>query len=259
MDFERLYDEHASYAARRRPGSFEQQQVAIEVRLFKLPQLLALWPAGEPARSVLEIGCGTGELIAAWPVAEGGLRVGLDLSGRNIDAARARFAGVLFATADFRRAPPGEHFDGVVLSDVLEHVPDDAAFLADAAALGERVLVNLPLECNWLNAARRYGPDDVSGHLRAYSLQEGLALFERAGLEVLRWQRAWLHETGAERERRALRQRQFGRAYGSGALSAALGALLFGAANRVPAFGRRLLASNLFVLARGRAAGGASP
>lgn len=46
----------------------------------------------------------------------------------------------------------------VIVSDVIEHVPDDAGFLRSAAGLGQIVLVNLPLEDNWLNDRRNYGP-----------------------------------------------------------------------------------------------------
>ena len=252
--FERLYEEHPEYAARRVQGSFEQQQVDIEVQAFKLPQLLARWPADAP-RSVIEIGCATGELIAAWPVTAGGRRLGLDLSPRNVEAARRRFPAVEFGSSDFRTDPPDGPFDLVLLSDVLEHVEDDAAFLRDAAALGARVLVNLPLECNWLNARRRYGVDDVSGHLRRYTLAQGLELFARAGLSVPGWHRAWLHETAAEPARRALRQRHLGRAFAGGPFGAAARAAVHAAACAWPWFGRRLFPSNLFVLASAADAG----
>lgn len=248
-EFERLYDEHRDYAARRLEGSFEQRQIDIEVGGFKLPQLLALWP-GPPPASVLEIGCATGELIAAWPVAPGGRRVGLDLSPRNVEAARGRFPDVEFDSVDFRAGPPPGRFDLVVLSDVLEHVEDDAGFLHDAAALGDRVLVNLPLECNWLNARRNYGVTDVSGHLRRYTLTQGLELFTRAGLGVRAWSQVWLHETAAELERRRLRQAHFGRAFAGGPLGARLRAALFGASVALPPLGRRLFPSNLFALAQ---------
>ena len=50
VDFSALYDEHPEYVARRAGGSIEQAQVDIEVRLFKLPQLLNVLPAGPPLR-----------------------------------------------------------------------------------------------------------------------------------------------------------------------------------------------------------------
>ncbi len=254
LDYAALYDAHPDYDARRRSGSFAQAQIDLEVRDFKLPHLLALLHGEPPARRVCEIGCATGELIAAFPVAPGGERVGLDISPRNIAAASerfdaARFAGLRFIAGDFRSvALPA--FDLVILSDVLEHVEDDAAFLRDAAQRGARVLINLPLECNWLNRRRAYGPADVSGHLRAYTLAQGLQLVASAGLQVQRWSRVWIHETSVEAKRRALRARHEGHAYsGAWPLRAAKRAL-FCAAAALPPLGRRLFASNLFVLAR---------
>ena len=247
VDFAGLYDSHPEYDARRREGSFEREQVALEVQHFKLPQLTALLAGPWPQR-VLEVGCATGELIAAVPASAGSVRVGLDLSERNIAAARERFPQVEFHAGDLRRLRH-ERFDAVILSDVLEHVSDDTAFLAEAARLAPRLLINLPLEDNWLNRGRVYGPDDVSGHLRAYSLAQGHRLIERAGLRLARWHQVWVHETPLEAQRRQLRIRHHGQAYG-GAWPARLAKrALFGAAAAVRPFGRRLLASNLFALA----------
>jgi SAM-dependent methyltransferase len=252
VDYSALYDEHPEYVARRASGSFEQAQIDIEVRLFKLPQLMRLLPPGRVWHSVLEIGCATGELIDVVPVAAGGRKVGMDISAANVSAARARFPGIDFRCGDFREVR-GEHFDAVIMSDVLEHVPDDEAFLRDAAALGETVLVNLPLEDNWLNRNRAYGPDDVSGHLRCYSLADGRALFERAGLEVTAFEQVWVHETATESARRALRRVRLSAPYAGGWPQRLLKQAVFATATAVPAIGRRLFASNLFAAARKRA------
>lgn len=246
IDFQALYDAHPEYVARRTAGSMEQAQIDIEVRMFKLPGLLAVLPAQLPLRCALEIGCATGELIAAVPAAQ---RVGLDISAENVTAARSRFPEVEFHCGDFRAAGL-TGFDAVILSDVLEHVPDDVDFLRDAAGLGEMVLVNLPLEDNWLNDRRVYGPDDVSGHLRRYSLAEGLALFEQAGLEVVGHSQVWIHETPADAARRELRRERLGAAYGGGLAARCAKQCLSAVAVAVPAFGRRLFSSNLFVAAR---------
>ncbi len=258
VDFSALYDQHPEYVARRASGSFEQAQIDIEVRLFKLPQLMGLLAPGHLLTSVLEIGCATGELIAAVPVQAGGRKVGMDISSANVAAARSRFPDVDFRCGDFRlgdfsdaRAPL---FDAVIMSDVLEHVPDDESFLRDAAALGDTVLVNLPIEDNWLNRNRAYGPDDVSGHLRRYTLADGLALFERAGLEVTAFAQVWVHETATEPARRALRLERQGAQYSGAWPQRAMKKAVFAAATAVPAMGRRLFASNLFAAARRRSA-----
>ena len=250
VDFSALYDEHPEYVARRAAGSIEQAQVDIEVRLFKLPGLMQVLPAGQRLHRVLEIGCATGELIAAIPAEQ---RVGLDISAANVAAARARFPMVEFHCGDFRDSGLSG-FDAVILSDVLEHVPDDAGFLRDAAQLGEIVLVNFPLEDNWLNDRRAYGPDDVSGHLRRYTAADGLALFERAGLDVLGHARVWIHETPADAARRALRRERLGAAYSGAAPVRLAKQLLFATAAAMPAFGRHMFASNLFAAARRRPA-----
>ncbi|MES2100148.1 MAG: class I SAM-dependent methyltransferase [Pseudomonadota bacterium] len=251
VDFAALYDAHPEYIARRQSGSFEQAQIDIEVHLFKVPNLMALLPPGWLPGSILEIGCATGELIAALPVRAGGRKVGMDISAENIAAAQARFPDVAFRCGDFRDAP-AEHFDVVVMSDVLEHVPDDAGFLRDAAQLGELVLVNLPLEDNWLNRKRRYGPDDVSGHLRKYALADGLALVARAGLDVVSHTQVWVHETPTEAVRRALRRERLGAAFAGNRPARALRQAVFATATAVQPLGRRLFASNLFVAARAR-------
>lgn len=253
VDFSALYDGHPEYVARRAPGSMAQAQVDLEVRLFKLPGLMGALPPGKSLHRVLEIGCATGELITAIPVEPGGQRVGLDISAENVAAARSRFPGIEFHVGDFRDAGFAG-FDAVVMSDVLEHVPDDVGFLRDAAALGDIVLVNLPLEDNWLNDRRAYGPDDASGHLRRYSIAQGLALFDRAGLELLSHSQVWVHETPTELARRALRQERLGAAYSGRWPINRVKQAVFATATAVPAIGRRLFASNLFAAARLRPA-----
>jgi len=249
VDFAALYNEHPEYVARRNANSFERVQTELMVRLFKLPGLMSALPAELKLRRVLEIGCATGELIAAVPVESGGERVGLDIAPANIAAARDRFPSVRFLSGDFRTASLSG-FDAVIISDVLEHVPDDVAFLHDAARLGNIVLVNLPLENNWLNARRAYGPNDTSGHLRRYSLRQGLALFDRAGLEVLKYEQIWLHETPAESAYRALRHKWQGAAY-SGVWPVTLAKhWISTTATMIRPIGRRLFSSNLFAAAR---------
>ena len=175
----------------------------------------------------------------------------MDISAANVAVARERYPEIEFRCGDFRNEP-AEMFDVVVLSDVLEHVPDDDAFLRAAAARGKVVLLNLPLEDNWLNRKRRYGPDDVSGHLRKYSLADGLALVERAGLELVSQAQVWVHETAAEPARRALRQQRLGAAFSGAWPARTLRRAVFAAVGAAPPLGRRLFASNLFVAARAR-------
>lgn len=88
---------------------------------------------------VLDIGCGGG--LISEPLARLGARVtGLDPADENIEAARRHAAGQNLAI-DYRvarvedLASQGEMFDAVVCLEVVEHVPDVAAFLKACASL----------------------------------------------------------------------------------------------------------------------------
>lgn len=247
IDYSMLYDQHPEYAARREKGSYECMRTDVEVRHFKLPNLVRLLHGWTP-NSVLEIGCATGELIGNFPVARGAICRGVDISDLNIGSARQKFPNVDFYSGDFQlmEFPLS---DVVVLSDVLEHVPDDAGFLASAAGFGCMVLVNLPLECNWFNWGRNYGPEDASGHLRAYTLAEGLGLFVRAGLRLKSWERVWFHETDAERQIRVLKKQYLGASYAGGAFGRTVRRGVYTLGKAVRPIGRRMFSSNLFALA----------
>ncbi len=89
--------------------------------------------------SVLDIGCGGG--LISEPVARMGARVtGIDPGRENIEAAR-RHASDSGLTIDYRETTvealiaTGATFDAVLCLEVIEHVPDPAAFLKICAGL----------------------------------------------------------------------------------------------------------------------------
>lgn len=253
IDYAALYDQHAAYSARRVDGSFEQRLILLEALEFKIPSLLSVCPGLPGFASVLEIGCATGEIIANVPIRLGGRRVGCDISSENVARARARFPDVEFFAGDFRTTDLGG-FDCVILSDILEHVEDDVGFLRCASALGRFTLLNLPLEDNWLNRTRPYGPTDPSGHLRSYSLKSGLDLVRDAGLDVHCIQQVWVHETSLEQKRRSLRQEMTGRRFSGPAPLGIVKSMVLRSATALRPIGRRLFASNLFALLAPRTA-----
>jgi glycosyltransferase involved in cell wall biosynthesis/SAM-dependent methyltransferase len=79
-----------------------------------------------PGARVLEIGCGTGDLLAA---VRPSLGVGVDLSEETLRVARARYGTLLFVRGDAHDVPLGVSFDYVILSDLLGHVEDIQAML----------------------------------------------------------------------------------------------------------------------------------
>ena len=78
-----------------------------------------LIPAGA---SVLDIGCGTGELLAAVAPREG---VGVDLSSAMVEQARARFPNLEWHVGDAEALDfGGRTFDYIILSDLVGHLED---------------------------------------------------------------------------------------------------------------------------------------
>lgn len=135
-------------------------------------------------RSVLDIGCGTGDFC---PVADGGY-LGIDGNPRFIACAARRFPGPerRFAVMDIRAMDFGaERFDAAIIVNTIHHLADAEAASAIAAAgrFARLVVIHdwLPPEGNPLRLllARL----DRGAHPRGIKAQK--ALIERAGLRVL--------------------------------------------------------------------------
>lgn len=251
--FKELYDDHEEYKSRRDPSSFNAKSIMQESREYKVPNLLSVLPAGSTISTVVEIGSGTGEVLASFPDVCPSTRLpikktGFDISPLNVAAARDRYPHITFFDTDFRAS--GVTADLVILSDILEHVPDDVGFLAAASEVAPKLLINLPLEDNWLNRNRNYGIEDSSGHLRAYSLDDGLSLIAAAGLDVVEWSQVWAHETQYDLNRRRLRRDETGYSQSGSIGVRVLKSVVYSVARGVRPFGRRLFPSNLFACAR---------
>ena len=155
--------------------------------------------------SLLEVGLGHGSFRDAWPAQVRYL--GTDLDADAVASAAARHPRDGFFVADIA-APEfpalaqaeGAPVDTVVCANVLEHVPDDAAAVANLLAVlqpGGRLLLYLPAH------ARLYGRmDALAGHHRRYDrsdlerltgsarlthINRQIRLFDRYVLPVSRW------------------------------------------------------------------------
>lgn len=159
------------------------------------PQMLAELEK-EPFDAVLDVGCGTGAVLALLHEKYPDRRyVGLDLTPEMIEVARTKVApGMEFVVGDAESLPFDEaSFDAVLCSNSFHHYPNPAAFLAGALRVlrpGGRLIlrdytssdpvvwlmnhVELPL-------ARLVGHGDV----RVFRQREFVELAQAAGFEVL--------------------------------------------------------------------------
>ena len=142
------------------------------------------------SRSFLEVGCGTGyvlaAILAARPELEG---VGAELFPEGLRVARNRLDGVPLAQMDARSLAIEEAFDLIGAFDVLEHIDrDQEALRALYRALvpGGGLVVTVP-QHRWLWSQA----DTVAGHARRYSREELTEKLLDAGFEPL-WATSFL-------------------------------------------------------------------
>lgn len=140
-----------------------------------------------PGAAVLEVGCGTGTILAALLPRRG---LGVDLSPRMIAIAAARHPDLAFLAADAAALPPGEPFDFVVVPDVIEHLSDPAAVFRAVRGrchAGTRVIVACvsPRWAPVLHLAERLGLKMPEGEHRWLPAAAVGAIARGAGFEVL--------------------------------------------------------------------------
>lgn len=88
-----------------------------------------------PGNSVLELGSGAGDLLAALQPSKG---VGVDVSPRMVELARRVHPELAFQVAPGESVDAGGEFDYIVLSDVVPYVHDLLALFENAAAHSHR-------------------------------------------------------------------------------------------------------------------------
>lgn len=97
-----------------------------------------------PGLDVLDIGCGTGELLAHVKPARG---VGVDSSPEMVARGQAKHPQLAFVVASAEHLTLPQRFDAVLMMDILEHLSDPWAALSRVPALlkpGGRVVMTTP-------------------------------------------------------------------------------------------------------------------
>ena len=116
-----FFDEFAATEPRWRQRNRTYYDLIRRIHRFQIP----------PNMRVLEIGCGSGDLLAALEPSVG---VGLDISARMVELARDRHPNLRFEREAGEHVDLGETFDYVVCSDLVPFVHDLTALLDRIAA-----------------------------------------------------------------------------------------------------------------------------
>ena len=161
-----FFDRFAADADRWRSRNRTYHRLIENVHRFHVP----------PGRSVLEIGCGTGDLLASLEPSRG---VGVDVSGAMVERARERHPSLRFEHAAGETVDLGDTFDVILLSDVVPYAED---------------LIGL------LDTARAHSTPDTRLIIHSYSRlwRPVIALAERLRLKPRKPIRNWVNADDAE-------------------------------------------------------------
>jgi SAM-dependent methyltransferase len=155
---------------------------------FRARNRLILWALQRHfsgAQNLLEIGCGTGFVLAGIHAARPAMRLtGAEAFTTGLAFAHARVPEAELVQMDARRMPYVEAFDVVAAFDVLEHIVEDESVLRSlhrALRPGGGLLLSVP-QHRWLWST----VDDAAGHVRRYHARELEEKVRAAGFEILR-------------------------------------------------------------------------
>ena len=156
-----------------------------------------------PGDLVLDAGAGFGR--HAFEIARlGGRIVALDYADEEVRMTRATFGAMIEVEdieadryvgalrGDATKLPFADNtFDRVITSEVLEHIQDDVAAIAELARVvrpGGTLACTVPSwwpeKINWMLSDEYHAPKSVGGHVRIYSQTELEAKLRSAGLIV---------------------------------------------------------------------------
>lgn len=142
-------------------------------------------------KSIVEVGCGAGGVLAslheAFPdIAYSGFDIAPD-AGQFWEKHTAR--GINFFVEDFLQQET-EHFDVLLLLDVLEHVPDPFAFLSGLMGRADYYIFHIPLDLSSISVARESPLLAVRkkvGHIHYYTKGLAMSLLEECGYQIVDW------------------------------------------------------------------------
>jgi SAM-dependent methyltransferase len=134
---------------------------------------------------LLEVGCGNGFVMSglrsAFPAAE---LSGSEIFSAGLAFAAARVPSATFYQMDARQIPFRDHFDVVGAFDVIEHIAEDEAVLAEVARAlrpGGGLLLSVPQ-----HPALWSAQDEHAFHVRRYTASGLRRKIEAAGFEIVR-------------------------------------------------------------------------
>lgn len=144
-------------------------------------QLKKYFPA---ARRLLEIGCGTGQVLRAIKEAVPKIDLhGTEIHTHGICYAKDLLPDVNFMQVDARAIPYAEEFDVICAFDVIEHIDDDIGVLKEmyrSCRADGGIILTVP-QHRWLWSHK----DEMACHKRRYTREELETKTSAAGFKIV--------------------------------------------------------------------------
>lgn len=159
------------------------------------------WKVGELApllaglegrnRSILDVGCGAGEIGARMATIAGAAdRTAVDCSGSILRMAKARHEDATYLRVDAARLPlRNRTYDLSLLIDVIEHQAQPERVLRELSRVCTRLLIRTPLEDCWYERLRRRRRDlfqESCGHVVHFDVHGVRRMLTENGFSILR-------------------------------------------------------------------------
>ena len=137
--------------------------------------------AGREIHSVLDAGCGPGMFLEEMADRQRGIELaGSDISEVGLSLARHKLPQAEFYALDLRTDALERQFDLIVCSEVLEHIDDDRAAIANLRRITRRYLVVTTVQGTYWEYESK-----VTGHVRSYTRSDLEAKLREAGFNIL--------------------------------------------------------------------------
>jgi SAM-dependent methyltransferase len=175
--------------AKRREDPLEADYI-FQIGKWKWEHLRPLIACHVTPESVLEFGCGSGEMLgmarASFPEAR---LYGIDLSETMVAMARARLGEATLVSgsdAELERWQP--RVDLALAIDILEHLEDPVRVARALGRAGRYVALKIPIERRVIRLGirkQKTGVEHLSGHIHFWTLGDSRRLLRAAGLRIL--------------------------------------------------------------------------
>jgi SAM-dependent methyltransferase len=160
-------------------GAWGDMQAFGPVHRHALERLVTM-VAELPVRSVLDVGCGSGQNLRALAAFRTYRLAGIDVSDKALEKARAAVPDAELHCMDVQVQKIDEKFDLVMSLQVVEHVPDDVAMIRNMRLMSNRYILIATMQGKMRPSETRIG------HLRNYSRAELAERMKSVGLKPIR-------------------------------------------------------------------------